>query len=62
MVAGFLGAFADSDTEECITFPFLLLGFLHFSLFILGVFTLLDFDFFEGGKFFWGYACDLECA
>ena len=38
MVASFLGALADSDTKECISLPFFLLGFLEFESLIFGVF------------------------
>ena len=40
VIAGFLGSFADADTEEGISFSFLLLSFLHFGSFFLGVFAL----------------------
>ena len=58
MIAGFLGAFADANTEEGVPFPSLLLGFLKFDFLCFRVIALFDFDLFEGREFIWGYPYD----
>ena len=53
--AVFFGAFADADTKEGVSFPFLILGFPQFDFLLFIVFYMLGSNLLEGGEFIWGY-------